>query len=103
MEFTRFRVFGKFRDIDDALNLFRQICAVEKTAGLAEGHDCSRFAIYKEDEMTMALENFPSDAGDAAGAYTAQFSAADLPQATGQRFACVSVSLQPLGPPALNP
>ncbi|KAG6592716.1 uncharacterized protein IUM83_16170 [Phytophthora cinnamomi] len=90
MEFTRFRVFGKFRDIDDALNLFRQICTVEKNAGLSEGHDCSRFAIYKEDEMTMALENFPSvDAGA-----TAQFSAADLPQATGQRFACVSVSLQ---------
>ncbi|KAE9353035.1 hypothetical protein PF008_g5191 [Phytophthora fragariae] len=98
MEFTRFRVFGKFRDIDDALNLFRQICAVEKTAGRSEGHDCSRFAIYKEDEMTMALENFPSvDTGDAAGTPTIQFGAADLPQATGQRFACVSVSLQSTG------
>ncbi|GMF11488.1 unnamed protein product [Phytophthora lilii] len=95
-EFTRFRVFGKFRDVDDALSLFRQICAVEKTAGLSDGRDCSRFAIYKEDEMTMSLENFPSvDAGDAEAA--AQFSAADLPQATGQRFACVSVSLQAAG------
>ncbi|GMF34208.1 unnamed protein product [Phytophthora fragariaefolia] len=96
MEFTRFRVFGKFRDIDDALSLFRRICAVEKTAGLSEGRDCSRFAIYKEDDMTMALENFPSvDAGDTVE--LAQFSAADLPQATGQRFACVSVSLQSSG------
>ncbi|ETN24236.1 hypothetical protein, variant 3 [Phytophthora nicotianae INRA-310] len=94
-EFTRFRVFGKFRDIDDALNLFRQICAVEKTAGQSDGQDCSRFAIYKEDEMTMALENFPSViTGEAKGPIFAQFSAADLPQATGQRFACVSVSLQ---------
>ncbi|KAG7398235.1 hypothetical protein PHYBOEH_011408 [Phytophthora boehmeriae] len=94
MEFTRFRVFGKFRDIDEALNLFRQICAVEKTAGLQDGQDCSRFAIYKEDEMTMALENFPSDALDP-NTSSAQFSAADLPHATGQRFACVSVLLQP--------
>ncbi|KAG2838167.1 hypothetical protein PC116_g15395 [Phytophthora cactorum] len=94
-EFTRFRVFGKFRDIDDALDLFRQICAVEKTAGQSDGQDCSRFAIYKEDEMTMALENFPSvDTGDSKRTSIAQFSAADLPQATGQRFACVSVSLQ---------
>lgn len=94
VEFTRFRVFGKFRDIDDALDLFRQICAVEKTAGQPEGQDCSRFAIYKEDEMTMALENFPSvDIGDPKGPSPAQFSAAHLPQATGQRFACVSVSL----------
>jgi hypothetical protein len=93
-EFTRFRVFGKYRDIEDALDLFRQICAVERSSGLLDGRDCSRFAIYKEDEMTMALENFPS--GDA-GPHTAQFSAADLAQATGQRFACVSVSLPPTG------
>ncbi|KAF4320196.1 hypothetical protein BBO99_00002553 [Phytophthora kernoviae] len=99
MEFTRFRVFGKFRNIDDALNLFRQVCAVEKTAGLQDGQDCSRFAIYKEDEMTMALENFPSDTVGPGvnNVSTAQFSAADLPHATGQRFACVSVSLQPTG------
>ncbi|KAL3660878.1 hypothetical protein V7S43_013895 [Phytophthora oleae] len=97
-EFTRFRVFGKFRDIEDALELFRQICAVEKTAGISDVHDCSRFAVYKEDEMTMALENFPSVALDSdASANAAQFSAADLPQATGQRFACVSVCLQSSG------
>ncbi|KAL4136761.1 hypothetical protein PRIC2_000289 [Phytophthora ramorum] len=94
-EFTRFRIFGKFRDVDDALNLFRQICAVEKTPKLSEGQDCSRFAVYKEDEMTMALENFPSV--DIRDAGHNQFSAADLPQATGQRFACVSVSLQSTG------
>lgn len=98
-EFTRFRVFGKFRDIEDALELFRRICAVEKTAGISDVRDCSRFAVYKEDEMTMALENFPSVALDASevGPHDAQFSAADLPQATGQRFACVSVCLQPTG------
>ncbi|KAK1931512.1 cAMP-dependent protein kinase regulatory subunit [Phytophthora citrophthora] len=98
-EFTRFRVFGKFRDIEDALELFRQICAVEKTAGISDVRDCSRFAVYKEDEMTMALENFPSVAldGSEVSPNAAQFSAADLPQATGQRFACVSVCLQPPG------
>ncbi|KAL4159737.1 hypothetical protein PRNP1_000310 [Phytophthora ramorum] len=95
LKFTRFRIFGKFRDVDDALNLFRQICAVEKTPKLSEGQDCSRFAVYKEDEMTMALENFPSV--DIRDAGHNQFSAADLSQATGQRFACVSVSLQSTG------
>ncbi|OWZ07819.1 hypothetical protein PHMEG_00019744 [Phytophthora megakarya] len=92
-EFTRFRVFGKFRNIDEALGLFRQICSVEKTAGVEDGRNCSRFAIYKEDEMTMALENYPSVNGDVEPK-AAQFRAADLLQATGQRFACVSVSLQ---------
>ncbi|RLN87887.1 hypothetical protein BBJ28_00006870 [Nothophytophthora sp. Chile5] len=89
LELTRFRVLGKFRDVNDALDLFRRVCAVERTADIADGRDCSRFAIYKEDEMTLALENFPS----ADAAVSEQFSAADLAHATGQRFACVGVIL----------
>ncbi|RLN76470.1 hypothetical protein BBJ28_00007345 [Nothophytophthora sp. Chile5] len=89
LELTRFRVLGKFRDVNDALDLFRRVCAVERAVSVGDGRDCSRFAIYKEDEMTLALENFPS--GDAAA--SEQFGAADLVQATGQRFACVGVIL----------
>lgn len=89
-EITRFRVFGKLRDINDAMDLFRRICAVETSTDTSDGADRSQFAIYKEAEMTMVLGNFPSTTA-VDGAVARQFGASDLPQANGQRFACVGV------------
>lgn len=118
-----FRVFGKFRDLNETLHMFRLVCGVERTAPLepddiAHARDTSRFAIYKDDEMTMALENFfsppelsvlpsstssttlsaPNDAGAAptalpsvVAARSHQFRASDVLHGTGQRFACVNV------------
>jgi hypothetical protein len=91
VEITRFRVFGKLRDISDAMDLFRRVCAVETSPTTPDGADRSRFAIYKEAEMTMVLENFLTAAADSEPA-ARQFGASDLPQANGQRFACVGVT-----------
>lgn len=91
VEITRFRVFGKLRDISDAMDLFRRVCAVETSPTTPDGADRSRFAIYKEAEMTMVLENFSTAATDSEPA-ARQFGASDLPQANGQRFACVGVT-----------
>ncbi|GLD96032.1 hypothetical protein PINS_up004710 [Pythium insidiosum] len=85
---TAFRVLGKFRDLDEALELFRHVCTLETAPPV--DRDTSRFAIYKEDEMTMALENYFSD--PRAAPY--QYRALDLPTGNGQRFACIAVSVE---------
>ncbi|DBA04204.1 TPA: hypothetical protein N0F65_004312 [Lagenidium giganteum] len=87
---TAFRVFGKYKDLGEAMDLFRQICAVETIAPADK--DTSRFAIYKEDEMTMVLQNY--FAGTGTGAY--QFKAGDWLVGTGQRFACVGIVMERL-------
>lgn len=91
---THFRVFGKVRDLDEAMGLFRHICTLERLQ--PPGKDTSCFAIYKENEMTMALQNFFSEAHESSDAEPVdvyQFRGRDLPHANGQRYACVSVLL----------
>ncbi|KAL7997238.1 hypothetical protein Plhal703r1_c34g0126711 [Plasmopara halstedii] len=90
-EYTRFRVFGKVCSVDEALDFFGQICAVETIPELVYGRDCSCFAIYRKDEMIMNLRNQFNVKGEER---TAQFSAAHLQRVTSQRFACMRVSLQ---------
>ncbi|TMW57455.1 hypothetical protein Poli38472_003380 [Pythium oligandrum] len=85
-----FRVMGKFCELYEALNLFAHVCTLETTP--PPGKDTSRFAIYKDDEMTMALENFFSGVGSNATPY--QYRALDLQHPNAHRFACVSVSLE---------
>lgn len=90
-EISRFRVLGKLRDVSDALDLFRRVCAVETSVLSPDGADRSRFAIYKESEMTMVLENFPTESLSDSEAAARQFGSSDLPTANGQRYACVGV------------
>uniref|UniRef100_K3WX61 Cyclic nucleotide-binding domain-containing protein n=1 Tax=Globisporangium ultimum (strain ATCC 200006 / CBS 805.95 / DAOM BR144) TaxID=431595 RepID=K3WX61_GLOUD len=97
---SAFRVFGKFRDLNETLLIFRHICGLEKVPPPEK--DTTRFAIYKEDEVTMVLENFfstestESDTSPASAAPPTayQFRAGDMVHGNGQRFACVSVLLQ---------
>lgn len=91
-----FRVFGKFRDLNETLHIFRLICGLERAPPPEK--DTGRFAVYKEDEITMVLENFFSTetVAEAPHCETAryQFRAEDLVHGNGQRFACVSVILE---------
>ncbi|TYZ60907.1 hypothetical protein PybrP1_008164 [[Pythium] brassicae (nom. inval.)] len=87
---TAFRVFGKFRDLNEALRVFRLVCGAEQVRPPPAGKDTGAFAVYKEDEITMVLENFFSEAAASATA-SRQFHAGDLLHGNGQRFACVSV------------
>lgn len=110
-----FRVFGKFRDLNEALHTFRLVCGTEQVRPAADTTDTGSFAIYKEDEITMVLENFFSETATPApipatatsplqgeptqllasssSSASHQFRAGDLLHGTGQRFACVSVTL----------
>lgn len=91
-----FRVFGKFRDLNETLHVFRLVCGAEQVRPPGST-DTSRFAVYKDDEITMVLENFFSEpAADptASSASPHQFRARDLLHGSGQRFACVGVVLQ---------
>jgi hypothetical protein len=114
---TAFRIFGKYIDIDDTLRMFREICELESTP--FSDKDISRFAIYKENEITMVLENFFTSKEQAAAAFSSsntpsradeshsisvvknenevqanephEFRLIDLQAQNGQRFACISV------------
>lgn len=91
---THFRIFGKVRDLNEAMSLFRHICTLERQQ--SPGKDTGCFAIYKEDEMTMALQNFFTESHESSSAEPADgylFRGRDLLQANGQRYACVSVLL----------
>lgn len=90
-EITHFRVLGKFRDVNEAMELFRRICTVETRTVTIEGGDRSRFAIYKEADVTMVLENF-SSVETSSDDPQRQFGSTDLRQANGQRYACVGVT-----------
>lgn len=98
-----FRVFGKFRDLNETLHIFRLVCGLERVPPPEK--DTGRFAVYKEDEITMVLENFFStnsvtetpqseSPGVLPSSDPYQFRAADLLHGNGQRFACVSVILE---------
>lgn len=98
-----FRVFGKFRDLNETLHIFRLVCGLERVPPPEK--DTGRFAVYKEDEITMVLENFFStdfvpetpqseSPGVLPSSGPYQFRAADLLHGNGQRFACVSVILE---------
>jgi hypothetical protein len=84
---TAFRIFGKFTELNEVLDLFRHVCSLETSS---PERDTSRFAVYKEDEMTMAMENYFGDSTNP----RYQYCALDLPRPTGQRFACVAVSVE---------
>ncbi|KAF0699320.1 Aste57867_10110 [Aphanomyces stellatus] len=54
-----FRVCGKFRDLDGALDMFHDICKLEPVSG---GGDHGSFVVYKDADVSMTLQNMQGDA-----------------------------------------
>ncbi|KAH9134436.1 hypothetical protein AeRB84_019776 [Aphanomyces euteiches] len=58
---TAFRVCGKFRELDGALEMFHDICKLEPIVADAAIHDRGAFTIYKDGDVAMVLRNMHGD------------------------------------------
>lgn len=95
--FTGFRILGKCRAFGDAIHLFRSVCCFETECH--PQNDISQFAVYKDDELTMLLENNhdgqkcpeKTDMSSTRMIVAPQYRPRTLSCGNEQRFACARV------------